>query len=335
MLTLAACENLLSRYAGANNDFTQRLNLVCERLMKAGNWRMTKNRVTFNVFPDVNKKAVITLPRIFNTVLAGAVLQTCQSGGVPRYGMPMSVRNGWYSYSQTGAGLVLDSRYEWGAGFIPEEGRFTTFADWTTPMYLRLKFSTTETNPTVIYVRGNFNGQPVYSGAGNTTIEGISMTYTGSSPITSNVQFDEPPYEITKPATNGRVSLYTWDGVTETLVAIYDPTETNPGWRRYRVPACETWTATAPGQLVTVCKREYVAISQDRDEVIPSNIGALRFGMEALNVEDARSDIEAQGMWDKAYKLLSDEVEDDDGAGVIQAVTVADDFHMGCFGGMT
>lgn len=308
--------------------FNDRLNLVTERLIKAGNWRGTKNRVTFNVFPDANNHAFITLPRMFNTVLAGAVIQQCSSG-TALWGLPLNVRNGWYSYSQTGTGLVLDARYRWGEGFVPEEGRFTTFADWKTPMYLRIVSSTADAE--ALNIRGTLNGLPIYTGS----TEGISMTLNGTTPVTSSQQFDAPPYEIAKPTTSGRISLYTWDGTTQTLVAIYDPEETNPAWRRYKVPACSTWTAADPGQFVAICKREWGAISNANDEVIPGNIGAIRFGLEALNVEDARSDIEAEGMWEKAMQLLANESADDDGDGVVQSVEVSDDFRMLYVGGMT
>lgn len=332
MLTLSEARTLLLRYVGANDGgFTQRTNLVCARMIPSGNWRLTKNRVSFNVFPDALNRAMVTLPVKFNTILAGVVMQPC-GDATANYGFPMPVQNGWYSFSPTGMGLNLDSRYNWSAGFVPEEGRFTTFKDWTTPKQIRLKFSTTETNPSYFYVRGNLNGQPVYSGSGTNTIEGIKLTYSGSSPITSAEYFDEAPYEFIKPITNGRVSMYAVDADGETLVAIYDPAETNPGWRRYRVPACAGWTEAEPGRLITICKRAYVAIYNDNDEVIPGNIGALRFGLEALQNEDAQNWGAAKELWDLAESELSKESADDDGAGAMASVQVDDTFGMAAMG---
>lgn len=332
-LTLADARTLLSDYVGQGLNFTTRLNLATERLVKNGNWSGTKQRVNFNVFPDTNNQAVVTLPRAFNTILAGAVMSSLSDGVT--YGRPLPVRNGWYGLSSAGPGIVNDSRYRWQEGFVPEEGRFTTFRDWTTAVQLRLKFSTTETNPTNFYIRGNLNGQPVYSGSGSSTIEGIKLVYTAPGTITSAESFDEPPYEFIKPITNGTVSLYTWDGVTETLVAIYSPEETNPGWRRYRVPACSSWNEADPGQMLTVCKIAWQPISNDNDEVLPGNIGAIRMALEALQNEDSEDYVRAQAKWQIAYQLLASEVEDDTGAGADGVVQVMDTFQMCNVGGMT
>lgn len=331
MPTLAEVRTLLSRYAGANNDFEDRLNLARARLMKSGNWRDTKAKVIFNVYPDANNAAVVTLPKSLNTILAGVYLNSVTGGSC---GYPLPVRNSWYAFSSGGPGYAGNSLYRWSVGFEPEEGWFTTFSDWTTAKFVRLKFATTETNPSQFYVRGNLNGQPVYTGTGAAMIEGEKLTYTGAT-VTSASQFDEPPYEFVKPATNGRVSMYTWDGTTETLVAIYDPTETVPQWRRYRVPGCSQWTEADPGQFLTICKRAYVPVTSDQDEVIPGNIGALTFGLDALLSEDARDYARAKQLWADAKELLTEEVSDDTGAGAEGAVQVADDFAMCGVGGIT
>lgn len=327
MLTLAEALSLLTRYSGANNSFTERLNLVCARLIPAGNWRLTKNRVSFNVFLRADHAAFITLPRTFNTILAGAAVQGCNDSS---YGAPMPVRNGWYGFSPTGIGLVEDARYRWGHGFEPEEDRFTTFADWSDNLRLRFKFETTETAGTII-VKGTLNGEVIRTGTGPGNIEGVAVPYTGAT-VTTTQLFSTAPYQIVKPVTNGRVSMYTWDGTTETLVAIYETGETNPGWRRYRVPACASWTEGDPGQFITICKRAYVPVVRSNDEVIPGNIGALRFGLEALQKEDSQDWPAAELLWDRALRLLAADVADDDGAGVAQTVAVEDALCMGTIG---
>lgn len=332
MPTLAEVRTLLSRYAGANNTFTDRLNLARERLMKSGNWRDTKAKVTFNVFPDANNNAIVTLPRSLNTILAGLYLN---SGSDCAYGFPLRVQNSWYSYSSGGPGYFTDSRYRWRQGIEPEEGWFNTFADWTTPKKLRLKFAATEANGLVFNLRGTNDGTPIYTGTGANTIEGENLTTIGATTLTTTNDFSEPPYAIAKPVTYGRVSMYTWDGTTETLVAIYEPTETVPMWRRYRVPGCSNWTEADPGQFLTICKRAFVPVASDNDEVIPGNLGALRFGLEALLKEDAQDFARAETMWGKAEDILAREVDDDTGAAAEGCVQVVDDFNMQSVGGLT
>lgn len=332
MPTLAEVRTLLSRYAGANNDFEDRLNLARERLMKSGNWKATKVKTVFNVFPDASNRAVVTLPRSLNTILAGLYLNTA---GDCVYGYPLPVRNGWYSFSSGGPGYFTDSRYRWRQGIEPEEGWFNTFADWTTPKKLRLKFAATEANGLIFNLRGVNASGPIYTGAGVNTIEGENLTTAGATTLTTTSDFSEPPYAVAKPVTYGRVSMYTFDGVTETLVAIYDPSERTPMWRRYRVPGCTDWTEADPGQFLAICKRAYVPVASDFDEVIPGNLGALRFGLTALLAEDSRDFARADQEWATAERLLTTEAADDEGAGAQGSVQVDDTFHMHCVGDLT
>lgn len=328
-LTLSQAQALLTRYKGNGNDFTERLNLACERLIQAGNWRSTKDAVVFSVHIRDDKTAFITLPRQYNTVLAAVVFWNRDANDqTRRCGFPMTIRDEWYSFLGSGVGYQNNALYQWGNGFIPETDRFTTFKDWIVPVKLRFKFAATEANGGIINVRGVSGGQPIYTGAGASTIEGENLTIAGATTLTTTSNFDLPPYSLVKPLTYGVVSMYTWDGTTETLVARYNPSETSPQWRRYRVPACSQWTEASPGQFLAICKREWVIISNANDPVIPGNVGALRFALEALLKEDAQDFPRAEEWWGKAQQLLANEVEDDTGAGATTPVQVADSFGL-------
>lgn len=329
MITLSQAQTLLERYKGANNSFAERINLVTERLFKAGNWRSTKDTVLFAIHLDEFERAFITLPWQYDTVLGGVYLRGNEDQQtMARCGLPISVRDEWYSYLQTGPGLQERGWFNWGNGFIPEVDRFTTFRDWHEPKFLRLKFATAEANGLVFNIRGNLDGQPVYTGAGAAMIEGENLTTAGATTLTTTSQFDEIPYALFKPVTYGPVRMYTWDGATETLVAIYAPGETVPQWRRYRVPACSDWTEADPGFALAVCKREWQPIANGNDPVIPGNIGAIRYGLQALLQEDAVDFERAEDLWQKGFKLLANEVEDDTGAGTGTPVQVVDSFML-------
>ena len=212
-------------------------------------------------------------------------------------------------------------------GFIPWPGRFTTFAEWNTAMKIQLQFETSET-PGVVNIRGNLAGAPVWSSASGNWIEGVNLAVGGGT-VTSTQTFDQPPYLVSKPQTNGRVFMYTIDSNNNsTLVAIYQPGELLPGWRRYKVPACSSWTAAAPGYFVGVCKLQYNPVINVNDEIIPGYIGALRYGLEALVAEDARNFGLADELWAMGKKMLCDQVNDDDGPGAQGVVVIEDDFAM-------
>lgn len=328
--TVAQARTLLARYCGAGNTFLDRLNLACQRLIQSGNWRTTKDVVVFQVHLNEDFTAFITLPRQYNTVEAAVVLR--QNDDASRLcGYPLPMQQDWYSFLGSGPGYTGNALYRWGSGFIPETDRFTTFKDWVVPAKLRFKFAAVEANGGIINVRGISGGQPIYTGAGVSTIEGENLTIAGSATLTTTSVFDIPPYGVVKPATYNVVSMFTVDPTSgvETLVARYDPSETVPQWRRYRVPACSGWTEDDPGQFLAICKREWVTVSNDNDTVIPGNLGALRFALNALLREDAEDDTRAEINWGKAYQLLANEVEDDTGDNTHVPVQVQDSFMIG------
>lgn len=330
-ITVAQCRPILLRYTGALNVFLDRLNLTTLRLLQSGNWPNSKHTLVFSIHLTDDNKAFITLPWQYETIIAAVVLRQNDEAS-RRCGYPLALRDEWYGFLTSGPGYTDNPLYNWDNGLIPEIDRFTTFKDWSTPKFLRLKFSATEANGLIFNIRGELNGQPVYSGTGSGTYEGENLTTAGAATLTTVSQFSSPPSAIVKPPTYGICSLYTWDGVTETLVARYMPEETYPQWRRYRVPACSGWTEADPGQILAVCKRQWTPVSNDNDEVVPGNLGALRFGMEALLKEDNQDFPRAEEWWGKAYQLLANEVEDDTGAGADTPVQVADSFGLGCGG---
>lgn len=219
----------LEPYFGENNDSGTRLVLVQERLQKSGNWKDTKDKVVLTAYEDDDGVATVTLPPKYNTILSGGLASSCGCS------TPLSVRNGWYESLPEGfgnlSGLDVDS-------FIELNGRFTTFRDWSVPLYLRFKFEVSE-SPNRIIIRGRLAGVDHWSTIASTWTEGIAVTPSGTTTLTTTELFDEPPYQIIKPSTNGRVSMYTVDTTgTETLVAVYLPGEKSPRWKRYKVPNC-------------------------------------------------------------------------------------------------
>jgi hypothetical protein len=92
---------LLSSYAGAGNSFNQRLDMVRARLLPMGNWRGSKVPVSLNIFSDVFGNPIVTLPRQFNTILAGTFRPIYSNCG----GRPIGNINGWGEYLRDGSAL--------------------------------------------------------------------------------------------------------------------------------------------------------------------------------------------------------------------------------------
>lgn len=80
--------------------------------------------------------------------------------------------------------------------------------------------------------------------------------------------------------------------------------------------------------FVTVCKRAYVPLVNENDELIIGNWGALRLALQALLAEDA-SDFERAGqLWVEAKRLLVTEEENLVGAGAQGTIQMDDSFEM-------
>lgn len=83
-------------------------------------------------------------------------------------------------------------------------------------------------------------------------------------------------------------------------------------------------------QYVAIAKiDETIVVSHDDDEVIPSNLGALKMGLEAMKAEDSQDLARSRSLWAEAKALLAEESEDETGAGATGTVDMADDFQMG------
>ncbi len=171
MPTLAEVQALISDSVGANLTFLTELNLVRARLLQGGNWKGSKEVIVLDIHTDADGRSIVTLPRRYETILAGAVRNT----NVLCSGAPMGVRNGWAEFSKNGlgyGGLTQD--------FTEVNGRFAVFQEWTSPRYLRFKFETNETTG-VIHLVGKLSGSDVFSQYSGSWIKGEKAVFTAST----------------------------------------------------------------------------------------------------------------------------------------------------------
>ena len=147
----------------------------------------------------------------------------------------------------------------------------------------------------------NTSGDVIYTG----TAPGVVLD-AGASPATTTQVFSTLT-RVIKPVTLGRIKVYAVDNATAaaTLMAIYEPGETTPCYRRYAVTGSKHEDRT----FTALCKRNYVPALVSNDEVFPDNIGALKMGLMALNFEtrdESRS--RSKGYWQDAVEILNDEL---------------------------
>lgn len=244
-VTLGAARRLLERYAGAGNSFTDRLNEVQARLLPYCTPKGSKVRLRFAVYEDRHGQPIITTPAEIENVLGGVYSPICdgadEANVVQRcFSSPIPVRNGWYEFASGGPGAECCS--DSAKGILRLEGQFTTFADWDEPRRLKIDLERNESPGGKIIFRGYEDGLKIFTLDAGNPIEGLAVSFSNATVTTSQL-FDEPPYQVIKPVTKGRMAIYSVDDDdVATLAAIYDPAETGPAYARWKVPACVTTT---------------------------------------------------------------------------------------------
>lgn len=274
MPTLAEVRTDLSEYAGANRNFLSRLNQVRARLLQTGKYSGTKDKIALTIYSDADGNSIVTLPRQYKTILAGAVntgASLSVSPGQPYIcNTPMGVRSEWSQFDPNGSGYN---------GYINDfeeaVGWYCVFQEWAGSMRLRFKFETSESAGTFL-IKGTFSGEKVFSLYDGDWIEGEKVDYSGLT-VTTTKYFDALGLRIVKPVTNGRVLMYIVDDDdNEILVAAYEPGETVPRWRRYRVPTCEDTAVTQSTSLPSsqyYTKSEIDAYFTDSGTITVSSTG--------------------------------------------------------------
>jgi hypothetical protein len=133
---------------------------------------------------------------------------------------------------------------------------------------------------------------------------------------------------INKTATKGWVRVYAVDPTTgaEYCIAILAPDETLPQYRRYAIPGFES----EEGATVTVlAKRKFIPVVNDDDDLIVTNLGAVKMMAIAIEKEENNNLAEAQLYENKAVELLKEELKEVEGANIGRPQVQMEMFAMG------
>ena len=110
--------------------------------------------------------------------------------------------------------------------------------------------------------------------------------------------------------TNAMVGGYTIYSVapdsTRTAIGYYYPNQVSPSFRRYRIGVTSASNTQVPNAVTVLVRRRYIPVFKDTDVVSPTNIGAIKFAMQAIDTEASRNP--AQALWDQCYAALNQEL---------------------------
>lgn len=257
------------------------INQATERLVNSGKW---VGNITSAVFLGAN--GYIVLPRHLISVL-GAVFDRC----------PMPTFSQWHQYVETGPGFPHEIKNMRGK-LVDEGAGFCT------------QISIESGNPGAIVVYSNSpdNGITVRifgidAATGREVIDADGLpgeaVELGSPSVTTLNQFSVMT-GFSKPITKGRVRLAVNGSLGEYQIAEYEPSETNPRYRRYQVG--ETDKA-----IRVLCQRKFVPVYNESDWVHPGNFGAIKEMIRCIHYEDNTDAENAAISEARAIKFLNDE----------------------------
>jgi hypothetical protein len=281
-------------YPGNPNSelFLPTLNQVVERIINSGQWKNMYEAVHYD-----STSGYITLPRRLESIV-----------GVTRVNWPTAPYSRMNEYMTSGPGFEDDTTRD--LRTIIDQGDVCTQEVQTEIGYPRLTIANAADDGQIVRVYGNdADGNPVFDTDG---IEGIALTLANPT-VTASVEMFVT--QIVKPITIGNVTISVVVSGTPTVLSIYEPSETNPIYRRYKTGTIVPRDDNKP-VLRCLCKRRFVRLVQETDLVWPDNIGALKFGMKAVQLEDAGAAElqQSQLFWQKTYEVLNQGLKQNRGA---------------------
>lgn len=271
-----------------------RINELCERFFVSGKWKGMLVEVSLDA-----TEGYVTLPRRCESIL-----------GITVQKAPRTPFGRWYSFSPGGPGEVDLESYS-GPDVVVDQGDgFVTYKDSPYESFrLRLKVpnaSDRNDGNSVIIKGTDSTGKTVYNSDGE---EGLVVNLSASENTTT--QYFSTITSITKSPTLGYVTLWAVDASNaETQIGDYEPGETNISYRRYRVTRADTSEVPTVNAL---CKRRYVPVVSENDDVIPGNMGALKLGLISLKYEDTNDLERATEYFTRALSLLNAELREQRG----------------------
>lgn len=298
-------------------------NEAVRRLLPKGPWVGTIKEYTL-----CTSNAMITWPRFIETIEASWLCKT-----------PMTLRSGWFETLQNSYGL-LDENSSVGYQVIDKVARdgFVQFSDIVVPRKIAIRtLAAADVGQSVLLQGYDENGNWIRIGAQN----GEYVTQ-GAQFVVSQSIFNPPGMlAVQKANTVGPVQAWSVDqafpsGPTATLaadptavaIALWDPDDTLPDYRRSLVPNlqntgnCPTGNCGATPQVTVRAKLRFVPVKKDSDWFIIANLPAIKEEVQAIVKGERGLVQESEAHEARAVRLLEEELQSYQGHGVVQPFKV-------------
>lgn len=203
---------------------------------------------------------------------------------------PIAVRNRWFEFLDTGYGLQSDGvcgAGSCGANQLLDRGETCAFADLIgQDKTIKVYTDVTEATDAIITLLGyDENNIWIRTFVDGEWIDGEQVSLSGG-PNTSTKLFTSLT-GVQKPITLGTVRLYEYDTtlLTQRAIAIYEPDETNPSYRKMFINGLDGATCCDSAdtiQVTVMAKLEYIPARRDTDWLLIGNLPALKDEIQSI-----------------------------------------------------
>jgi len=256
------------------------VNNAIQELANEGDWPGVVDRWHF-VFDQVT--AEVCLPSFLERLMEVTVDD-----------VPLEIRSPWYEFVQYGPGIQREAD-EWRTGRVswvsvvmdrgeqpvlhqlPRIGGPWTLSVQSTENEADVTMNVQGLDPDGLWIRT----QQITDGTSGDWINGVDFTI-GTSADTSAQEFSEiTGVSITPTPRNGYIQLTATNGTDTLELSNYRYDESNPSYRRYHIPqlyASDTYannTNIKPRIILARCRRRFVPVAADNDELMIGNVLAL------------------------------------------------------------
>lgn len=251
---------------------------------------------------------------------------------------PIVIRNNWFEFIENSFGLAGDGSGDCHSGTcggwpyshgcsgsqLYDRGTVPAFADIIgTDKKIKVYCDIAETAGAKILLQGyDENNNWIRTQVSGVWTDGEYVLLNAATPQTST-KFFSSLVAVQKPITNGAVRLYEYDTTltTQRAIAVYEPSETNPAYRRSLIGGfCAPTGDCETTQVTVMAKLEFIPASVDTDWLLIGNLPAIKDMCQSIRKAECNLFDEAVQWEARAVQALRRELSHYRGHGVVQPI---------------
>lgn len=236
---------------------------------------------------------------------------------------PLTIRNHWFEFLDSGPGLQSDEGCSLQLFDRPPAVGFADIRP--SAKQIRVYADVAEASGSRILLQGyDDNNNWIRTQVAGAWIDGEYVTI--STTPTNSTKFFSSLTGVQKPITNGTVRLFEYDTValTQRAMAIYEPDETTPWYRRSLIPGlaamADNGTDCEQVSVVVMAKLDFIPLRNDTDYLVISSLPALKDMCQSVRKGESNLASEAAEWHVRAIRKLHKQTRHYKGDGAVSPI---------------